>query len=141
MSNQYTEISISDIPNHTQELSKADSYLKSISEDFRYIHLSRRLTAEQHTKIYEEIVRVLDYVGRLSVRVFEITDEFNEIYAIKYIKTPELGKKLLLEHTEQLHKPYDVIKNKCHKMLDELDDEYRMIHRKNPPNYNCCNLL
>ena len=135
------EISIDDIPNHTQELNKADSYLKSISEDFKYIHLGRRITAEQHIKIYEEIIRVLDYVGRLSMRMFEITDEFDESYSIKYIKTPELGKKLMLEQTEQLHKPYDSLKNKCYRMLDDLDGEYRRIYKKNPPNYSSNNFF
>jgi len=124
------------LPNHHNELCRAEDIIDKLKNKFKKIQNSKTIDDKNHDYLYNELVRVLDYVGRLSMPVFAIEDEMERMYILQYAKFPQLAKKLLNDHYEQLHRPYTVLKNRCFRMLEELDDEYIEVHDKKPPNWN-----
>jgi hypothetical protein len=124
------------LPNHNNQLSKADDIIEKLKKRIE-IHITQKtLDLKNFTPLYEEVVRVLDYVGRLSMPAFAIEDELEEMYTLKFHHSPELGKKLWLDHYETIHHPYTVLKNRCFKLLELLDETYMAMYDKNPPNWN-----
>jgi len=124
------------LPDHTVELAKADEIIKNLKVKLKQIQITKSIDAKIHTELYEEIVRILDYVGRLSMPMFELEDKFNVLYTLHYPKSPQLAKKLCNDHYENVHYPYTILKNRCFKMLEDLDKEYRKRWKANPPNWN-----
>ena len=124
------------LPDYSNELSKADEIIEKLKNRLKIIQNQKRIDDKFHTVTFEEIIRVLDYLGKLSTPAFEIEDELEEMYKMKFLKAPELGKKLWLEHYENIHHPYNLLKNRCYKLLEELDSEYIKQNKKYPPNWN-----
>lgn len=124
------------LPDHTVELAKADEIIKNLKLKLKQIQCTKQIDAKTHTSMYEEIVRVLDYVGRLSKPMFDVEESLERMYTLHYPKSPQLAKKLCNDHYEQLHYPYTIQKNRCFKMLEDLDAEYIKRWRVKPPNWN-----
>lgn len=125
-----------ELPDHTVELAKADEIIKNLKVKLKQLIITKKLDGATHTLLYEEIVRILDYVGRLSIPLFEIEEKMEVQYVLRYPKSPKLAKKLCLDHYEQLHYPYTILKNRCFKLLEDLDNEFKKKWKKNPPNWN-----
>jgi len=123
------------LPNHCNELSKAEEALNKLKYRFKIIEIENSITDKKHEFFYEEIVRVLDYVGRLSISAFTLETSLEETYLLKYKRTPKLAKQLWLEHYKKIHHPYNILKNRCFRMLDELDEEYIRVFDKKPSNW------
>lgn len=124
------------LPNHTTELSKAEDVIEKLKNRFKRIQDTKSITEKKHTQLYEETIRVLDYVGRLSVPAFEIEDEMERMYILQYPKQPALAKKLWLDNYDNVHHPYTILKNRCFRLLEELDKEYIKRFKAKPPNWN-----
>lgn len=88
-----------------------------------------------HTKLYDEIVKLLDYLGRLSTPIFNIEDELEIYYTLNYNHNCYLAKTLFYKHYEKLHQPYTILKNRCFRLIDELDNIYIKTYKKYPPNW------
>ena len=123
------------LPCHDNELSHAGDVIEKLKNKLRIIETRGTIDGKTHTALFEQVIRALDYVGRLSMPAFAIEDELEEMYKMKFLHAPELAKKLWLDHYEKFHHPYNTLKNRCFKLLDELDDEYIKCHKKNPPNW------
>ena len=123
------------LPCHDNELSQAADEIEKLKERLKIIQVRRSICGESHTTMFEDTIRVLDYVGKLSMPAFAIEDELEELYKMKFLHAPELAKTLWLDHYEIVHKPYTLLKNRCFKLLDELDAEYHNVHKKHPPNW------
>jgi len=124
------------LPCHDNELSKAGDVIENLKNKVNKCITSVELiTDKQFVRVYEEIIRVLDYVGRLSMPAFAIEDELEEMYKMRFLRAPELGKKLWFDHYEDIHRPYNKLKNRCFKLLDEWDNYYIDLYSKNPPNW------
>jgi hypothetical protein len=124
------------LPNHSNELSKAEEVIEKLKIKIKKIESNKTINDKNHDEIYNEIIRILDYVGRLSMPAFAIEEELEGMYVLQYSKFPELAKKLMNDHYEQIHHPYTLLKNRCFRMLEELDAEYIKINKKFPPNWN-----
>jgi hypothetical protein len=124
------------LPVHANELSKAEEVLEKLKNKFETHQKSKTLNANSHTQMYEEVVRVLDYVGHLSIPAFEIEERLKAMYDMQYLHAPELAKKLWMDHYEHIHHPYSLLKNRCFRLLEDLDNLYIAMYKKNPPNWN-----
>ena len=124
------------LPNHYNELCKADEVLDKLKKRFEIIKMQKAIDGKFHTALYEEIIKVLDYVGKLSIPAFKIEDELEKLYVLQYSHAPNLAKQLWLEHYASIHHPYSLIKNRCYRLLDDLDKEYQVVWKSNPPNWN-----
>jgi hypothetical protein len=124
------------LPDHTNDLSKANDVIERLKKKIEELKFNNVLDDKNFIVKYEEIIRVLAFVGNLSVPAFEIQEELEALYTKQYIHSPELGKKLWLDHYENVHHPYSLLKNRCYKLLDELDALYRNKYKKDPPNWN-----
>ena len=126
-----------DLPNHENELSKANEAIEKLKININNKIKTVDLISDiEFISLYEEIIRVLDYVGRLSKVVFDIQDRLEDDYILKYKSSPELAKKLWIDHCEKLHHPYNLLKNRCFKLLDDIDNYYQALYDKFPPNWN-----
>jgi hypothetical protein len=122
------------LPNHCNELSKAEEVIEKLKKRFEIIQMQHCINNATHLELFEEAVRVLLYVAKLSEPAFGIEDEIEKLYTIRYKHEPCLGKQLWLEHYEEIHHPYTILKNRCFRLLEELDNEYIKTHKKDPPN-------
>lgn len=123
------------LPNHRDELGNANEIIKKLRKKFKLVQGFKEINDGNHDEIYNDLIKILDYVGRLSTPALEIEDELERMYILHYPKSPKLSKKLFNDHYKEIHHPYDKLKNKCFKMLEELDDEYINVHKKHPPNW------
>ncbi len=125
-----------DIPDHSVELEKADEIINNLKCKVKAIKISKLIDGRTHTTMYEEVIKILDYVGELSKSIFDLEDQLEQMYIYHYPKSPELAKKLFNDHYEYLHYPYTLLKNRCFKMLEDLDEEYIKRWNVHPPNWN-----
>ncbi len=126
------------IPKHGNELSRAEYRIEKIREKFTKLVTDNSITDKIHVDLYEEIISSLDYVGKLSKPIFALEDEIETAYTMAYLHCPdqELVKRTWYKHYEELHQEYSILKNRCFKLLDELDEEYIRKYKKNPSNWN-----
>ena len=122
------------LPNHENELSKAEDVINKLKEKINYTEVYK-MTDKQFIDMFEEVIKILDYVGKLSLPVFAIEDEMEAMYIKQYRHSPALAKELWLNHYGNVHHPYNTLKNRCYKLLDELDALYVRINKKEPPNW------
>jgi spore coat protein CotH len=124
------------LPDHTNELSKAEELIDKYKKRFEIMQMQHSINDCTHTELFEEVVRCLAYIGKLSETRFAIEDELEAMYIKRYKHQPALGKQLWLEHYDEIHHPYTLLKNRCFRLLELLDTEYFEVHGKQPPNYN-----
>jgi hypothetical protein len=124
------------LPNHSNELSKAEELIEKLKHKLEKHISNETIDDKNHDYLYNEIVRILDYVGRLSMPAFKIEEEIESIYTLQFAHAPELGKHLWLLHYEDLHHPYTLQKNRCFRLLELLDAAYIEKYKRNPPNWN-----
>lgn len=123
------------LPNHDNELMKAEEAIQKLKNKFIDIQKKENINGKQHDDLYNNIIAVLDYVGKLSIPVFHIEDDLEKMYILQYPKQSALAKKLWLDHYDTLHHPYTILKNRCYRLLEELDKEYIKQNKKYPPNW------
>jgi hypothetical protein len=124
------------MPNHANELSKAEDILEKLKCKFKSYEETKLISNKQYLTLYEETIRILDYIGQLSLSAFNIETKIEEQYFKQYKHLPELAKKLWYEHYEKIHHPYDLLKNRCFKLLDNYDELYLKIYKNVPPNWS-----
>jgi hypothetical protein len=124
------------LPNHETQLQKAEEVIEKLKDKFKHIQITKSIDDNTHTTLYEEVIRILDYVGNLSKSAFAIEEDIEQLYTLRFHHAPELGKKLCNDHYEKIHHPYTLLKNRCFKLLEDLDAEYYKRKKKHPPNWN-----
>ena len=122
------------LPCHSNELSKAEEVIEKLKKRFEVIQAQKSINDCTHVELFEEIVRCLLYIGKLSKPAFEIEDQLEALYTQQFKHSPALGKQLWLEHYDDIHHPYSILKNRCFRLLELLDDCYVNVHGKLPPN-------
>ena len=132
--NLYGLLNVS-VANHSNELSKATDFIENLKQKIEKLKTEKSIDGNIHTIVYEEIIRALDYVGRLSMPTFEIEEQMKDMYFKQYKHSPQLARKLWLDHYEKIHHPYNLLKNRCFGLLDKLDIIYFKKFKKQPPNW------
>lgn len=125
-----------DLPDDSDDIKHAEDVFNSLRKEFDYTVKCKDIDDKKHDYYYESTMRILDYVGRLSMPAFNSFNLLEDEYIKTYPNAPALAKELWLKHYGNIHKPYNLIKNRCFRLLDEIDDEYIKHHRKTPPNWN-----
>lgn len=128
------------IPDHSEDLCRASLILSNILNDYKKTVENRSMTGNQHEILYERTMKVLYFIGNLSLSLFEFENEIIEKYTMKYLSDPALAKKLSYMYYQKIHRKYDLLKNKCFRLLDKIDDNYILLNKKYPPNYYINNL-
>lgn len=124
------------LPNHANELSKAEEVIGKLKDKIDKHFKLKTIDGKSHNSLYDEVCRVLDYLGRLSMPAFNLQDKMEEMYTLQYKQCPALGKKLWLDHYENVHHPYNLLKNRCFRLLEILDEMYFKKFKCTPPNWN-----
>jgi hypothetical protein len=123
------------LPVHSNELSKAEEIIEKLKHRLEVLQMQRTIDDKSHDLLYNEIVRILDYVGRLSMPAFAIEEEIEQMYVLQFKHAPQLGKHLWLLHYEDIHHPYTLLKNRCFRLLEDLDQTYFKKFNTQPPNW------
>ncbi len=124
-----------EIPDHSNELSIAEDQIEKLKTRFKKIKTKECIDGKNHETLFEDTIRVLDYVGKLSLSAFALEDQIQEQYFRRYRSTPELAKTLWQEEYGRIHHPYNILKNRCFRLLEELDAQYFKQYKKPPPNW------
>jgi hypothetical protein len=110
------------IPNHEPELQEVEALLNKLQTKIKtFKKQEKTFTIEQEEAIVKLSTDLLYMVGELSMPIFALREEMEEAYSKKYVKSPALGKKLYLEQYENVHKPYDKLKNKAFKIINHFE--------------------
>ena len=123
-------------PNYNNELSKAEDLINKQKKYVTAIVNDETITTTSHEYHYNEVIKLLDFVGSLSKHLFDIQADIENYYTMTYLHSPKLGKLLYNTHLEILHKKYDLLKDRCHTLLNKLDYAFIDKYDKNPPNWN-----
>lgn len=129
------ELTEFELPDHGNELSLAEETIEKLKNRLKIIVAEKSIKEKSHEKIYEDTMRVLDFVGQLSLPAFALEDTMEEYYKLTYLHAPQLAKRLWLNHYGKVHQPYNLLKNRCFRLLEEIDAEYFKRHKKRPPNW------
>lgn len=132
---QFLELDL-EIPDNSEELKHANDTLINIKNKFTYYQKAKIIDDESHEIMYEATMKVLDYVGRLSIPLNDYSKTIENAYIKQFPHAPALAKTMWLKHYENIHHEYNLIKNRCFRLLDEIDDEYMKQMKKVPPNWN-----
>jgi hypothetical protein len=132
---QYLETTCFDLPDNTDKLKEIELRLEKYKNYVNKIGEHSSITDDIHNKIYDNVCNLLDKLGKLSTPYLDTFDRLEELYILKYINTPELGKRIWVEHYCELNKPYTLLKNRCVTILENLDYYYKKKFRNHPPNY------
>lgn len=133
--NEYIEYDFN-LPNHVNELNNAENMIEKYQKELKNLQNLGTVNNHDYLALYEKVINILDYVGMLSLPAFNIEDKLEDLYTNKYIHFPELAKKLWLDHYKTIHRPYNILKNRCYSLLDDLDELYINVHKKTPPNWD-----
>jgi len=125
-----------ELESHDNELFKATNEITDLEHTLDKLIKLKHITNETHDFLFEETAKILDHVGSLSQQIFDVEQEIEDLYAMEYKHSPELGLKLWYEYYEQLHKPYTNIKNRCWRMFDSLDVLYINCNKSKPSNWD-----
>jgi hypothetical protein len=132
---EYVDILKYNIPEHRNELAEAADIISNLKKEINQIMVDDLIEDESHDRYYEKVIAILVMVGELSVPCFELFDELEFQYTLKYRKYPELGKKVWLDHYAKIHHPYSILKNRCYTLLEQLDKCYIDKFKLHPPNW------
>lgn len=121
------------LPDHTKQLEEAEQYIREIRKEFKECTNNKQLPLKTYETLYDNITKALLYVGTLSMPAFNIEEKIEDTYLETYKDAPELGKKLWLDHYGEIHRPYNVLKNRLFRMFEELDEQYILYNKEHPP--------
>lgn len=116
------------LPNYENELKEVEQAIEKVKKRVKIMGIQRSITQKIYDDTFEHVLRILEYVGNLSKPAFEIEDELEEMYTMRYSHSPELGKKLWLDHYGKIHHPYNTLKNRCFTLMDTLEE---LLKKKN----------
>jgi len=122
------------LPQDTNELSRVEETINKLKTKVAFI-CDGNITDDLHEDVYEEVVVALDKVGKLSEPAFGVEDEIENIYTLKYPHNPAFAKLIWYAHYEEVQHPYSLLKNRCFRMLEMLDDAYQKKFKRTPPNW------
>jgi len=122
-----------ELPDNQEKLQEIEEEIEKIKYQFKLIQKKRKINDINYTKMCNKLVLILFYLGELSEPAFDIECKLQDLYTLKYAHAPELGKRLFYDHYEKIHYPYSILKNRCFKLLDDLDFEYVKQYNKQPP--------
>ena len=129
-------------PDHTEQLELAENTIKEIELSLKNVLIKDSFKntdgGDIHTTLYDDTVRVLLYVADLSLPIFNLMNSIENKYNSRYPNDYRLARQLFLAEYESLHQPYDVLKNKCYFLLDNIDRLYYKQTKKQPPNKKDC---
>lgn len=112
-------------PNHIDNIKQCKDYIKQIKIDIYQCTINKHCTTNTYKKIEDKLTNILYYVGDLSKWAFEAQDNIKNQYYSNFPKSPELAKQNYLQHYENIHKPYNNLKNSIFRLFDQIDQIYK----------------
>lgn len=108
--------------NHSDDLAKINDFALKIKKKYEDDLRKEQVTSRKKELYIFTIEEALGLIGDMSRQAFDTYPLLEQVYAKKYTKSPKLGKKLFLDHYQQLHKPYDQVKNRLWKILLRINN-------------------
>lgn len=118
-------------PNNKQ-LDQMKSMLDKINKNLQIKKktiITNKFSEEEYITLSKKVINVLDHLARLSEPAFNIQDEIRDLYMDRYSHSPNLGHSLFRGCCENLHKPYDKLKNRAFDLLETIDSVYIKINK------------
>jgi hypothetical protein len=122
------------LPNHNNELENIKKYITQLKQRYKLLNKINNLSLDEYSKLRDLTLNTLELLGDLSIPAFDIQDELHDKYILAYKSSPELAKKLFLDHYERIHAKYDTLKNRCFRLIENIDESIDNIKNKINPN-------
>jgi hypothetical protein len=128
--NQQISIEVN-LPNHDAELKNIEGYIEQLKQRHKVGKNDQRmLSLKDYERLQYLTIKTLELLGELSMPAFNVRDELHDKYVLSYKSSPELARKLWLDHYERIHTKYNTLKNRCFKLLDDLEESINKITKK-----------
>jgi hypothetical protein len=112
-----------ELPDNTVKLNNIENYIKKLNNRFKQLIDSNKFTKNEYESIHDFTVETLIMLGELSLPALDIIDELEKKYILTYPTSPKLAKKLWLDHIDKINHRYDLLKNRCYSLIDDLEEE------------------
>lgn len=110
------------LPNHDPELDNIENYINQLKQRYKLGKSNRLFTLKDYEKLQDLTIKTLELIGELSMPAFNVRDELYDKYVLAYKSSPQLAKKLWLDHYGKIHTRYNTLKNRCYKLLDDIEE-------------------
>ena len=125
-----------EIPNHVRELEKAEEYIEDVKFRFRHCERLEELSPSQYVDLHRDTLKALFHVAKLSEPAFNVEEKLEEQYFRMYVHSPALAKELFFKKYHEIHKPYNLLKNRCFTLLDQIEELYLLVHKHAPKEFS-----
>lgn len=112
-----------ELPDNTEKLNNIEKYIKTLNSRFKLLVNNNEFSKKKYEIIHDLIVETLIMLGDLSLPALDIVDELEKKYILTYPNSPKLAKKLWLDHIDKINHRYDLLKNRCYFLIDDLEEE------------------
>ena len=112
-----------ELPDNTVKLDNIEKYIKKINSRFKSLCDNKKFSKNEYESIHDFTVETLIMLGELSLPALDIIDELERKYILLYPSSPKLAKKLWLDHISKINHRYDILKNRCYALIDNLEEE------------------
>lgn len=111
------------LPNHDPELDNIENYINQLKHRHKVGKINHKmLSLKDYEKLQDLTIKTLELIGELSMPAFNVRDELYDKYVLAYKSSPQLAKKLWLDHYGKIHARYNTLKNRCYKLLDDIEE-------------------
>jgi hypothetical protein len=121
------------IPDHCRELKDISKYIKQIKKEIKTLEIENEMNIMIYSNVLKKIMNCLNYTGKLSEPILDISDQIRLDYYNQFPRTPQLAKSLWLNETQKLNKQYDLMKNRMFDLIEKLDELYIRVLKLPPP--------
>jgi hypothetical protein len=112
-----------ELPDNTEKLNNIEKYIKTLNSRFKLLVNNNEFSKKKYEIIHDLIVETLIMLGDLSLPALDVVDELEKKYILAYPNSPKLAKKLWLDHIDKINHRYDLLKNRCYFLIDDLEEE------------------
>lgn len=117
-----------EIPNNEIELGRIADKVETLKFKVKQHEAFETLTVKEYQILYEEIVNLLFKLADLSMPAFDIQEKLEEHIFRMYSHSPKLAGKMYEDKYHKLHKPFNLYKNRCFSLLEQLDALYEKLY-------------
>jgi len=109
------------VPDNTEILNEIEETIEKHKKDIKKGLEEKTLNLDNCKHYTQIMLNCLYALGEKSKPLFDIQDEIRDKYYTTYVKTPNLAKELYIKHLDKIHNRYNILKNRCFRLLDEIE--------------------
>lgn len=109
------------ISDDSQELEILEKEINNLYTDINFFYDRKKIPQNKYNRLRDRIEDLIYAVGDLSIPYFRISNDLRDYYIKLNNNNPEKGRDDFLSRYEELHEPYNKLKNKCYVLFRKIE--------------------